>query len=261
MIPIPIIVGGISLVSNLIGGLAEKRIARKNTNLTVRENQRLAELQYTREQENVKNMNLYNSPSSQMQRFRDAKLNPALIYSQGTPGNQTTIPKYSAPNLEYKYKAGFKGNEFDTAVGMAASAQQITNLIEVGKINKAEAIMKTALSGYAEDLAKSEAEISYNKWQKLKMERIFSEEEFNRFFQPKPNDPGYFQLRPGVEDTFTTWLASKYLAPSTEIEKSQASTRNIESQTRLNEKNLEFLNWGLPWAQPLINFLRLLPHK
>lgn len=36
--------------------------------------------------------NAYNSPAAQMQRFKDAGLNPALIYGQGTPGNAAPIP-------------------------------------------------------------------------------------------------------------------------------------------------------------------------
>lgn len=36
----------------------------------------------------------YNSPKAQMQRYRDAGLNPNLIYSQGTPGNYGTPIDY-----------------------------------------------------------------------------------------------------------------------------------------------------------------------
>lgn len=41
--------------------------------------------------------NEYNSPSAQMQRFKDAGLNPHLIYGQGNPGNASQLPKYNAP--------------------------------------------------------------------------------------------------------------------------------------------------------------------
>jgi len=36
----------------------------------------------------TKQQNAYNAPVAQMQRYRDAGLNPNLIYGQGTPGNQ-----------------------------------------------------------------------------------------------------------------------------------------------------------------------------
>lgn len=39
----------------------------------------------------VREQNAYNSPRSQMLRYQAANLNPALIYGQGTPGNQASI--------------------------------------------------------------------------------------------------------------------------------------------------------------------------
>lgn len=43
--------------------------------------------------------NEYNSPAAQMQRFKDAGLNPHLIYGQGNPGNAGSIdtPGFSQP--------------------------------------------------------------------------------------------------------------------------------------------------------------------
>lgn len=47
--------------------------------------------------------NEYNTPEKQMQRFRDAKLNPNLIYGQGNNGNAGNIqaPSASRPNAPY----------------------------------------------------------------------------------------------------------------------------------------------------------------
>lgn len=42
--------------------------------------------------------NEYNSPAAQMKRFEEAGLNPALIYSQGNPGNATTAPVQGVPD-------------------------------------------------------------------------------------------------------------------------------------------------------------------
>lgn len=38
----------------------------------------------------VKQQNAYNAPKAQMARFQSAGLNPNLVYTQGTPGNQST---------------------------------------------------------------------------------------------------------------------------------------------------------------------------
>lgn len=40
--------------------------------------------------------NAYNTPASQMQRYREAGLNPNLVYSQGNPGNMTSTPNMRA---------------------------------------------------------------------------------------------------------------------------------------------------------------------
>ncbi len=44
--------------------------------------------------------NAYNTPSAQMQRFKDAGLNPNLIYGKGTPGNAEQITGAKAPDYE-----------------------------------------------------------------------------------------------------------------------------------------------------------------
>ena len=63
---------------------------------------------YQRELELMKYQNSFNSPAAQMQRFKDAGLNPNLIYGQGTPGNMQAprvpqqgparVPQISMPN-------------------------------------------------------------------------------------------------------------------------------------------------------------------
>lgn len=45
-------------------------------------------------------MNAYNSPSAQMQRFKDAGLNPMLAYTQGTPGNASSPAGFTSANYE-----------------------------------------------------------------------------------------------------------------------------------------------------------------
>lgn len=44
--------------------------------------------------------NQYNTPSAQMQRFKDAGLNPMLIYQQGSPGNASSAPGTHTPNFD-----------------------------------------------------------------------------------------------------------------------------------------------------------------
>jgi len=47
--------------------------------------------------------NQYNSPKEQMMRFKEAGLNPNLIYGQGNSGNQSSPASYQAPRLNYQF--------------------------------------------------------------------------------------------------------------------------------------------------------------
>lgn len=63
-------------------------------------NRQLAEYQWNKNLEMWYLQNQYNSPASQMQRYKDAGLNPNLIYGQGSSGNATSLPKYNAPTMQ-----------------------------------------------------------------------------------------------------------------------------------------------------------------
>ena len=63
----------------------------------------LATYQFGLEQQAVNQQNEYNNPQNQIQRLKDAGLNPALIYGSGSAtaaGNQSQLPRYNAPNIQ-----------------------------------------------------------------------------------------------------------------------------------------------------------------
>lgn len=87
-----------------IGSTALGARARRRTAKASREgNLELAKFQYSKDLEMWRRMNRYNSPEQQMKRFKEAGLNPHLIYSQGSPGQATQMPQFQAPRLEYDY--------------------------------------------------------------------------------------------------------------------------------------------------------------
>lgn len=79
--------------------------AKRNTDLTIKANKELADYQYQKNLESWKLQNEYNTPAAQMQRFKDAGLNPNLIYGQGNAGNAQQISSYQAPKVDYQYKS------------------------------------------------------------------------------------------------------------------------------------------------------------
>ena len=64
-------------------------------------NYALSEYEFDRNKEMWNLMNEYNTPQAQMQRFKEAGLNPMLIYQQGTPGNATSPAQYQKPNIQF----------------------------------------------------------------------------------------------------------------------------------------------------------------
>lgn len=83
----------------------------------------------------LKNWNLqneYNTPAAQMQRFKDAGLNPNLVYSQGNPGNAGAIatPQRGTPDLkapDYRHIGDDVGNALAAFQNYQFKKAQIDN--------------------------------------------------------------------------------------------------------------------------------------
>ena len=63
-------------------------------------NYALSEYEFAHNKEMWNLMNEYNSPQAQMQRFKEAGLNPMLVYQQGTPGNASSPAQYQKPSVQ-----------------------------------------------------------------------------------------------------------------------------------------------------------------
>lgn len=97
---------GIPLVGGLIQSFMQGGQSRRNTDRTIAENRRQADLAYQRDMQMWNMNNEYNSPQMQMERLKAAGLNPNLVYgSGGVSGNSSapSMPKYNAPTAQYNY--------------------------------------------------------------------------------------------------------------------------------------------------------------
>lgn len=249
------IAAGVQTAANIVSNKRAQRVQAENVNRTIAANKEQAEKAYKLEQENIKLQNEYNSPASQMARFTEAGLSKNLVYQQGTPGNQSQIARYNAPNLSYNYIPGFKGESLSPLTQLPGQVASINNLISQGKILQAEGKIKTAISKYADTLAEMEVETKFNESEALKMKRIWSDQEFQSFFYKKDN---MWYLKPEASETFVNNLAAKWLIPPTELEKTQANIKATQAATKLQEQILKLQSGALPWLNPLIQFLRLL---
>lgn len=100
MIPAAAIIGGAQAIGSGLTSII-------NTNKTIKAQRKLAEYSYSKDLEMWNKANEYNSPTAQMERLKNAGLNPHLVYGNGSvTGNTTTqTPKYQQYSPEYKYEA------------------------------------------------------------------------------------------------------------------------------------------------------------
>lgn len=140
---IPAIIAG---AGALAGGLFGGMFNRKSQSSANKVNIQLAREQQQFEQKMVQQQNEYNSPVAQMQRYAEAGLNPNLVYSQGNPGNQTSIPSYQRANVQpaqFNFQqdmanavAQIYNNLQATAqirkINAEASGQEIDNMVKFG---------------------------------------------------------------------------------------------------------------------------------
>ena len=98
----------ITPVAGLVGGVVQGKMQRKTDAQNAQQNfqygLKMADYQQSKNIEQWNMQNAYNSPESQMERFKAAGLNPNLIYSQGNAGNAQSISTYQAPTYKQDYK-------------------------------------------------------------------------------------------------------------------------------------------------------------
>ena len=105
------IAAGINQATTVGMGFVNNNQARKAQNRALRYDKELSKYNYDLEVEQWNRANAYNSPSAQMQRYREAGLNPNLIYSQSNEAAS------SAPTAGANFSGGpgyaeFEGTRF-----------------------------------------------------------------------------------------------------------------------------------------------------
>lgn len=136
---VPLIAAGASLIGSGISA----RQSRKNTKDTIQAQKEMAQYQWKNDLDMWNRQNVYNSPQAQMSRFKDAGLNPNLIYGQGNAGNASTLPKYSSVRPDYSQRQSVSGASLST-LGQFQDFQmknaQIDNIREQNNLTKERAL-------------------------------------------------------------------------------------------------------------------------
>ena len=124
---VPIIAAGVTAAGALGSQLLGNAQARKMADYEFSNNLKMWNLQ-----------NAYNSPAQQMQRLKEAGLNPNLVYGNGAVGNTSgNLPQYNAPTLDYSVT--------DVIQSAGSTLSQFVNLEKV-------AMEKEVLAAQAESI-------------------------------------------------------------------------------------------------------------
>ena len=100
---------GLQTASNLGSSVFNFLTQKKQLARQRRHQMALAEYAHSKDVEMWNMANQYNLPQNQMQRLRDAGLNPALVYGKGaTTLASSQLPKYNAPTVDYQFNPGMR---------------------------------------------------------------------------------------------------------------------------------------------------------
>ena len=126
------VLGGLaSSIGSIFGGSSRRKAYHRS--------KRLMEYQLGLDKQMFDYQNAYNTPMAQMQRLKDAGLNPALMYGQGTTGNASGYPQSKFTQLDpYNSQA-------DIAQSTAAGIQQ--SLMNAQKNQIEENTLYTKIKG------------------------------------------------------------------------------------------------------------------
>lgn len=142
--PIPAIVGAaaISGGTGLINSILNRRNSRRDAKLNRNFAREMSDQKWQRDTEAWHRQNEYNSPTAQMQRLKEAGLNPNLMYGQGTTGNSSSMPTYQAPDYKQKTKALQLPETIAMYQNIKARSQQINLMQKDSELKEQDVINK-----------------------------------------------------------------------------------------------------------------------
>lgn len=249
-------VGGgiISAVGNILGQRAQNRHNLQTQREQNTANMELSKYQFDRQKEMYNEANLYNSPASQMERFKTAGLNPNLIYGQGSSGNAPNqLPQYRAPEFQaYKHQAINPSQIIDSYISTKSQLQQLKNLQAQGRILDAQALEKeSGIPFFGRNQANKSA-LLYNQVQPSMLKSILAGAEKNSLFQYKGGAGSVenWEIKPELSSMWSSYLYGKYMKPETML--NQYNANIALTNARKQYQDLEIENYIPKWLNTAI---------
>lgn len=144
--PIPLAVGLAGLAGSAISAWGQRRTNQANVDNAIQQQQMAQNWNL----EQWHRQNQYNTPKAQMERFKQAGLNPNLIYGQGSPGNAAQVAPAKSGYAERKNDL----LSFQNLGGLAASAAQASNIEKQGQLLEAQALNQASQAAYTNEQKK-----------------------------------------------------------------------------------------------------------
>jgi hypothetical protein len=136
-----------SMLGGQSGGAMSAINGAFNSGMTNAANMKMAKYQYSQEMDMWNKANAYNAPSAQMDRLKQAGLNPNLIYGNGSAATGQTanqLPRYQAPTMraDVMPEGNNQQNYMNNYQDYKIKAAQVDNL-EAQRLNtQAETLIK-----------------------------------------------------------------------------------------------------------------------
>lgn len=228
-------------------------------------NRENAEWAYQKNMELLKFQLDYNTPVNQMKRFKEAGLNPNLVYGQGSPGNMVSAPNVAAPTPTRRPEMGIPmlGTEFAQARLMASQADLINTKNEESQVKQDLVKVQTAVAkanpylapGYVDSLVsqlKSTAALK-------KQEADFKLEQVTGYLNGKPAELANAPAR-GYVMMMAQWqnLQEKYKLTSADQKIKAEILQSKQFQNDIAEIQAKWMTEGQITSQHVYQFIMLL---
>lgn len=143
------ILGGGQTILNTLGGLF-------GANRQAIAYRRAAADQHKYNMELMKYQLDYNTPKNQMARYKEAGLNPNLVYNQGNPGNMQSAPSYPDIKVpDYQAVTSGLGSQLADLSVKAGQAKLLSTQADLNKVKTDESAVKQDLMRAQRDLTKA----------------------------------------------------------------------------------------------------------
>jgi len=256
--PIPAVVaaaaasGGASLGSSIINSISTAQQNKKSRQWS----EKMYNQQYGDNIDFWQMQNEYNSPENQMSRFRDAGLNPALIYGQGSSGQAGSI---QTPDVQ---QAQFRSPEWGNAMeGVGSFMSSIYDYeIKQAQIDNLKADNTVKLS-QASLLASQNKRSDFDLGLESKLEEVSAEARREQLRKLKAdtrytlddNERKTAMNSQNIKESLERILNYRLSRAQTkeEIEKIKSQKKNLDSNTALNVLEKELNEIGLTRSDPM----------